>query len=393
MQKNATVQHAIVILCALVCCLPATAAREADGDWRSLFDGKTLKGWVQRNGKARYAVEDGMIVGATVLNTPNSFLCTEKLYTDFVLELEFLVEPGMNSGIQIRSQSHKAYRDYRVHGYQVEIDTSSRAWSGGIYDEARRGWLFPLKGRPKAQKAFKQNQWNHYRIQAVGDRIQTWVNGVPAADLTDEMTSTGFIALQVHGSKEAGKQIKWRHIRIRDLGPDYQKSPLKALIVDGQNNHSWQTTTPVLKRQLEETGLFVVDVATSPAKGQGMAGFRPSFSRYDVVVSNYTGDEWPAETQAALVAYMENGGGLVIFHAADNAFPKWAEWNEMIALGGWGGRDEKSGPMVRYRDGKVVFDTSPGRGGTHGPQHAFQLVVRDRFHAIMAGLPEKCSPA
>jgi len=361
----------------------------AEKAWQNLFDGKTLNGWIQRNGKAQYTVEDGMIVGTTVLNTPNSFLCTEKLYTDFILELEFLVEPGMNSGIQIRSHSFEHFKDYRVHGYQVEIDTSDRAWSGGIYDEARRGWLYPLKDKPEAQKAFKQNQWNHYRIEAIGDRIKTWVNGVPAADLQDGMTSTGLIALQVHASKDAGKKIKWRNIRIQDISRQDNKGPLKALIVDGQNNHDWKSTTPVLKSLLEKTGSFAVDVATSPEKGQPMDNFKPDFAKYAVVVSNYTGDDWPEETQDALVKYMQNGGGLVIFHAADNAFPKWKEWNEMIAIGGWGGRNETSGPKVRHRDGKVVFDSAPDPGGSHGPQHEFQVIVRDRLHAITAGLPEK----
>ncbi|MHC4438482.1 MAG: HEAT repeat domain-containing protein, partial [Planctomycetota bacterium] len=246
-----------------------------------------------------------------------------------------------------------------------------------------------LTKNPAARKAFKQNQWNHYRIEAVGDRIRTWVNGVPAADLKDDMTSTGFIALQVHGSKVAGNKIKWRNIRIQDLTRKENKGPLKALIVDGQNNHDWKGTTPGLKSLLEETGLFTVEVATSPAKKQPMDSFKPKFSKYDVIVSNYTGDDWPKETQDALVEYMNNGGGLVIFHAADNAFPKWKEWNEMIGIGGWGGRNEKSGPMVRYRDGKVVFDNSPGPGGTHGPQHEFQIINRDRHHGITAGLPEK----
>lgn len=166
-------------------------------------------------------------------------------------------------------------------------------------------------------------------------------------------------------------------------------APLKALIVDGQNNHNWQGTTPVLKTILEEEGRFTVDVATSPAKGQPMDGFKPAFANYDVVVSNYTGDSWPRATEEALERYMKNGGGLVIFHAADNAFPKWDEWNKMIALGGWGGRNEKSGPMIRYRDGKVIRDTSPGRGGTHGPQHAFQVVLRNTDHPITRGLPTK----
>jgi len=380
----------ILTLCVTASLLLSThPAAAADNEkWEKLFDGRTLTGWIQRNGKAKYTVEDGAIVGATVLNTPNSFLCTEKMYTDFILELEFLADAGINSGIQIRSHSYKDYKDYRVHGYQVEIDTSERAWSGGIYDEARRGWLNDLKENPRARKAFKNGQWNHYRVEAVQNRIRTWVNGVPAADLTDSMTAKGFIALQVHGSKEAGKKIRWRNIRIIDLtGP--AKSDLKALIIDGQNNHNWKSTTPVLKSILEDTGLFKVDVATSPAKGRPMDSFKPDFTEYDVIVSNYTGDDWPLQTQNAFVDYMKNGGGLVIYHAADNAFPNWKEFNEMIAIGGWGGRDEKSGPMVRWRNGKIVLDSSPGRGGTHGPQHEFQIITRDRHHPITAGLPEK----
>jgi hypothetical protein len=171
---------AILLVSALAWFSPSDPSFAASENWESLFDGKTLNGWVQRNGKAKYSVEDGMIVGTTVLDTPNSFLCTEKMYTDFVLELEFLVEPNMNSGIQIRSHSWKHYKNYRVHGYQVEIDpgtgpykgdpenllangqpapqTAPRSWSGGIYDEARRGWLNNLTKRPAARAAFKQNQ-------------------------------------------------------------------------------------------------------------------------------------------------------------------------------------------------------------------------------------------
>lgn len=164
--------------------------------------------------------------------------------------------------------------------------------------------------------------------------------------------------------------------------------PLKALIVDGQNNHNWQETTPYLKRHLEETGLFTVDVATSPARGEEMIAFRPDFAAYDVVVSNYTGDGWPVETRTALEDYVGGGGGLVIYHAANNAFPDWEEYNKMIGVGGWGGRNEKHGPYVRWRDGEVVHDMSPGRGGSHGPQHEFPIVIRERDHPITRGLPE-----
>jgi type 1 glutamine amidotransferase len=163
--------------------------------------------------------------------------------------------------------------------------------------------------------------------------------------------------------------------------------PHKALIVDGQNGHDWKATTPVLKQLLEETGLFAVDVATSPPKGQDMSGFKPNFAAYDVVVSNYQGDPWPEETRKALVDYVRGGGGLVIYHFACAAFPDWKEFNEMIGLG-WG-RTEKDGPYVRWREGKIVRDAKPGRGGGHGAQQPFQLVVREPNHPITRGLPEK----
>jgi type 1 glutamine amidotransferase len=165
--------------------------------------------------------------------------------------------------------------------------------------------------------------------------------------------------------------------------------PYKALIVDGQNGHDWKATTPVLKKLLEETGLFAVDVATSPAKGQDMSGFKPDFAAYDLVVSNYQGDAWPEETKKALVDYVKGGGGLLVYHFACAAFPDWPEWNEMIGLGGWGGRNEKSGPYLRLRDGKWVEDMTPGKGGGHGPAQPFQIVVREPNHPITQGLPPK----
>jgi hypothetical protein len=186
--------------------------------WTSLFDGKDLKGWHQLNGHAKYSVENGEIVGTTVSNEPNSFLATDSTYGDFILELEYKVDSTMNSGIQIRSESLPDYRNGRVHGYQVEIDPSARAWSGGIYDEARRGWLYPLTLNPSAQSAFKQGQWNHYHIECIGNTIRTWVNGVAAASLVDSLTPRGFIALQVHAiskDKAPGQEIRWRHIRIQ----------------------------------------------------------------------------------------------------------------------------------------------------------------------------------
>ncbi|MBI5775450.1 MAG: ThuA domain-containing protein [Verrucomicrobia bacterium] len=166
-------------------------------------------------------------------------------------------------------------------------------------------------------------------------------------------------------------------------------APLKALIVDGQNNHAWQATTPVIKRLLESSGLFTVDVATSPAKKGDMSAFKPDFRAYKVIVSNYNGEPWSAETQAALVEFVRGGGGFVSVHAANNSFPEWKEYNEMIGLGGWGGRSEKSGPYVYLADGRVVRDPRPGRGGSHGAQHDFVVETRDTKHPITAGLPAK----
>lgn len=186
--------------------------------WVSLFNGKDLKGWKQVNGTAKYRVENGEIVGTTVHNSPNSFLATEKDYGDFVLEFEFKVDSTMNSGVQFRSESKPDYKNGRVHGYQYEIDPSPRSWSGGIYDEARRDWLYPLGLNPSAPAAFKRGQWNKARIECIGPSLRTWINDAPAAYVIDDMTPKGFIALQVHAigkKQEAGKEIRWRNLRIR----------------------------------------------------------------------------------------------------------------------------------------------------------------------------------
>ena len=193
------------------------SAPSGEGAQTRLFDGQSLQGWIQKNGSAIFQVVDGMIVGRTVSGSPNSFLCTENDYTDFILELEVWVDPELNSGIQIRSHSMKEFNDGRVHGCQVEIDPSDRAWSGGIYDEGRRGWLYDLEDNEAGRKAFKINEWNHYKIEAIGPRIRTWVNGVPAADLIDTVDSSGFIGLQVHSHQKEGLQVKWRNIRIQEV--------------------------------------------------------------------------------------------------------------------------------------------------------------------------------
>lgn len=206
---------------------------QAEDAFVSLFDGKSLTGCEQHSGTAEYRVENGTIIGKTVPNTGNSFLCTARKYANFILEVDFKVDPSMNSGIQFRSNYYtqeteveiagkkKKFPADRVHGYQFEIDPSPRAYTGGVYDEGRRGWLFDLKNNEAARKAFKQADWNTARIECRGDSIKTFINGVPAADFKDELTAEGVIALQVHGvgkkTEAIGKEVMWKNIRIQEL--------------------------------------------------------------------------------------------------------------------------------------------------------------------------------
>lgn len=221
----------IRLLSSILIAVSAATAQEAART--PLFNGKDLSGWEQHSGKAEYRVEDGCVVGKTVAGTGNSFLCTTKTYGNFIVEFEFKVPEGMNSGVQFRSEYYtkdtevmiggkpKKFPADRVHGYQFEIDPSPRAFTAGVYDEARRGWLFDLKNNEAARKAFKGGEWNTGRIECRGESIKTFLNGVPAADLKDGLTPKGVIALQVHGignkTEAAGKEIRWRNIRIQEL--------------------------------------------------------------------------------------------------------------------------------------------------------------------------------
>ncbi|WP_394749820.1 3-keto-disaccharide hydrolase [Spongiimicrobium salis] len=197
--------------------------------WIALFDGKSLDNWEIRNGTAPYKIVGSEIVGTTKFGSPNTFLCTKERYGDFILEFEVKVDSSINSGVQFRSLSLPEYQNGRVHGYQAEIDPSDRAWSGGIYDEGRRGWLYDLKNHPKGKKAFKKNTWNRYRIEAIGSHISIWINGINTSNIMDSMTDRGFIGLQVHSienAKDIGKEIRWRNLRIITDQPE--KYALKA---------------------------------------------------------------------------------------------------------------------------------------------------------------------
>ncbi|MBN1388657.1 MAG: DUF1080 domain-containing protein [Bacteroidales bacterium] len=196
--------------------------------WIDLI-GDNLDNWEQLNGNADYQLVNGTIEGSSVLNSPNSFLCTKDHYGDFILEFDVLVDPEMNSGVQIRSHSLPEYQNGRVHGYQVEVDPTDRAWSGGIYDEARRMWLYPLDRNPGGKKAFINGEFNHFRVEAVGNSIRTWCNGIPCSDLIDAMTASGFIGLQVHSigndSSKVGLKVIWKNIKIITDNPASYVTP------------------------------------------------------------------------------------------------------------------------------------------------------------------------
>ena len=247
LQSIASVKYSILIIVFLFSC----KSEQDKIPWVDLINNNSLEGWEIKGGKATYKNENGVIIGTTADNTPNTFLTTKDMYGDFIFEIEFKVDSTMNSGIQIRSNSFPYYQNGRVHGYQVEIDPSKRAWSGGIYDEGRRKWLNTLENNTEAQKAFKQNEWNHYRVEAISDTIKTWVNGVPASYLIDDKTASGFIGLQVHSigknKEKLGKQVMWKNAKIitENLSKYSTKSPLEPIITKNkltvnEKNSGWE---------------------------------------------------------------------------------------------------------------------------------------------------------
>lgn len=259
--------HHMKNLCFALFLLAALNTASAQKGFTSLFDGKTLNGWIQKTGSADYKVENGMIVGTTVINSPNSFLCTEKEYGDFVLELDVKIDDSTsNSGIQFRSHFDANANDGKgkVYGYQYELDPSARRWTAGVYDEGRRDWLYPLSLNAPAQKGFRLGEFNKVHIECIGNEIKTWINDIPSAYVVDTFDHSGLIALQVHSigsnAAHAGEKIYWKNIRIKTSGikptafpsniyvlnnipntlTDYEKKDGWKLLFDGVSSNGWK---------------------------------------------------------------------------------------------------------------------------------------------------------
>ncbi|MFL6577980.1 MAG: DUF1080 domain-containing protein [Povalibacter sp.] len=252
------------ITCAAAGFIVLGTALAADTGDTSLFDGKTLTGWHSLGGGADYKVVDGTIVGSSRPGVPNSFLVTDRNYGDFILELDTRQEGGpTNSGIQFRSKSEASFENGRVHGYQTDIDPSERAWSGGIYDEAQRGWFYTGEMNPPAKLLYKYGEWNHYRLEAIGPQLRVWINGQPAAHVIDDVLKEGFIGLQVHSiekPEDAGRTTSWKNLSlqtknlkpappmgifIRNLIPNNLDPQEKAqgwrLLWDGKSGKGWHS--------------------------------------------------------------------------------------------------------------------------------------------------------
>lgn len=225
-----------------------------NGNWKNLFNGKDLSGWKAIAGKATFEVKDGVIEGTAVHGTGNTFLVSEEMYTDFILEVDLKINHiSSNSGIMARGQFDPAARNGEglVFGYQIEADPTPRAWSGGIYDEARRGWFYTLDLNPAAKSAFKMGEWNTYRIEAIGNTIKTWVNGQEVAYFVDDMDAKGFIGLQVHSiqkKEDEGRKTYFRNVRIQTenlkpipfKGDVFVVSTLKNELTDLEKKNGWK---------------------------------------------------------------------------------------------------------------------------------------------------------
>lgn len=293
----------VLMLVMIFSCLAINAQ-----NWTNLFNGKNLDGWEIKQGSAEYKVDGNEIIGYSKLGTESTYLCTKKAYGDFILEVDVKMEVGLNSGIQFRSNSHQ---NGKVYGYQAEIDASDRKWSGGIFDQSRRGWVYPVTMNEPGREAFKNGAWNSYRIEAIGNTIRTWVNGVQVTNLVDDMTSEGFVAFQIHkikNKKQEGLNVRWRGARIlldnleKERWPvdvhateiSYLKNELTPsetrkgwrLLWDGKTSNGWKGAKlndfPAAGWEIKDGILSVLESGGGESRNGGDIVTKETFSNFEL---------------------------------------------------------------------------------------------------------------
>lgn len=357
------------------------------GPWQTLFNGKDLTGWKVLNGTAPYVVEDGAIVGTTVVGSPNAFLATEQTFADFILELEIKQEVApTNSGVQFRGLSTPGYMNNRVHGYQCEIDPGERAWSGGIYDEARRGWLYPVTLNPPARTAYKYGEWNRVRIEAIGDSLRTWINGAPVAHVVDGMTREGFVALQIHSisnASAAGRRVLFRDIRIQTT--DLQPSPVDPIFVRNLNPNSVSAVEKAAGWRLLWDGK-----STAGWRGANRDKFPEGSWKIEngelIVLGNGTSDAERPEGNGDIVtteqfAAFEFQGEFKLTAGAKGAV-KYLVMEQPGAASG-----SPRGLQYQLLDDAKHPDAAKGVGGNHTHASLYDLVARAKMPAGAAIVP------
>jgi len=357
------------------------------GEWKDLFDGQTLNGWSIHSGYAKYRIEDGAIVGTAVKGSPNTFLCTNKEYGDFTLEFEVKCDPRLNSGVQIRSQIAKDPMFFvfrgpdgrprqhlvppdRVYGYQVEIASAETGTSGGIYDEARRGFfLADLTDKSDARKAFKDDRWNKYRIECKGSSIKTWVNEVPCVDLRDSMDAKGIIGLQVHG---LGRnffpyQVRWRNLRIRELDVA-DPGKLKVVVVTGGHDFEREPFFKVLDS--------IEEITYTEAIQKDHSELFEDISNwdYDVIVFYSMTQDISEKRRQNFLRLLDRGVGIVAMHHVMGAFQEWPQFRKIIG--------------TQYCLADTTIDGVQCKAGSYQHDIDMPISVVDKQHPITEGMSD-----
>ncbi|MDR3251847.1 MAG: DUF1080 domain-containing protein [Tannerella sp.] len=390
--------------------------KEKKQGWTLLFNGVDLEGWTsvgkQTPPEKGWTVENGVLTVNKGGPTRAGDIISKALFSEFDLVFEFRLTKAANSGVKYLFTNYEK-GGWLGNEYQVlddDFHPDAKEGRDGNRKTASFYDVFPVTGKKQMKPT---GEWNIGRVVVQGSKVTHYLNdkkvltydrkskqyeeAVKLSKFKDAQpffgtVNEGHILLQEHND-----EASFRNIKIKDLSngviennrSQHNDNMIKTLIVTGQNNHNWQVSNVVIKQILENSGLFTVDVAVSPPSKEDMSGFKPNFAGYKLVILDYNGDKWPVETERAFLDYVNNGGGIVVYHAADNAFRNWTEYNKIIGFGGWNGRNETDGPYIYVDKGEVVYDNSPGAGGSHGPQHEFVLNCGNAGHPVTKGLPAK----